>query len=117
MKIKREINGQEVEITLTDAEIYAAYHEQKRNYSIEDIQTKLEEMLTKYEDYPDEYQTDIGGRYRTITVGSLKKALNDAEWLNNTAECFEKALDKNDCFMDSFWGTAKYVIEDELEDE
>lgn len=118
MEIKRTILGAkigtlegEITIKLTDEEVESIYRERRLYYNIEDILSKLDEMLTEYEDRPDEYQTDFG-----ITVGELRAKLEDDEWLKKTAEQFDKALDRNDGFMEYFWETAKSVIERRLED-
>lgn len=105
-----------VEIELTEAELEQAYRERRRYYNIEDIKCKLEEILTEYEDYPDEYTTNISGIYASVTVGDIRAKLNDDEWLKVTAEQFDKALENNDGFMESFWLTAEYVIKDRLEE-
>lgn len=103
-------------IKLTDEEIEQAYRERRLYYNIEDIKSKLEEILTEYEDYPDDYPTTIGGIYTRVTVGDIRAKLNDTEWLRKTAERFDDALSDNDSFMDSFWKTAQEVIEEELEE-
>lgn len=103
-------------IKLTDEEIEQVYRDRRLYYNIEDIKSKLEEILTEYEDYPDDYPTTIGGIYTRVTVGDIRAKLNDTEWLRKTAERFDDALSDNDSFMDSFWKTAQEVIEEELEE-
>lgn len=103
-------------IKLTDEEIEQVYRERRLYYNIEDIKSKLEEILTEHEDYPDDYLTTIGGIYTRVTVGDIRAKLNDTEWLRKTAERFDDALSDNDSFMDSFWKTAQEVIEEELEE-
>ena len=115
MEIKRKISDGSVKfptdpmkqteftITLTDEEIEQAYRERRLYYNIEDIKSKVENMIEEYEGEPEEEK--------------LKAKLNDAEWLRDTAEWFDKALDNNDGFMESFWLTAEKVIKEGLEDE
>ena len=63
MKIKRNVNGQEMEFELTSEEMYKAFWEQEKEYHKEDIRGILEEreisasdedieyIVSKYEDY------------------------------------------------------------------
>lgn len=99
MKITR--NG--IEIELTEQEIEDAYRERRRYYNMEDIRSKLENMIEEYEGEPEE--------------PILKKFLEDDEAIRDLAEDFDNALDENDSFMESFWLTAEAVIEDAIEDE
>lgn len=99
MKIMR--NG--IEIELTGQEIEDAYRERRRYYNMEDIRSKLENMIEEYEGEPEE--------------SILKKFLDDEEAIRDLAEDFDNALDENDSFMESFWMTAEKVIEDAIEDE
>lgn len=99
MKIKR--NG--IEIELTEQEIEDAYRERRRYYNMEDIRSKLENMIEEYEGEPEE--------------PILKKFLEDDEAIRALAEDFDNALDENESFMESFWMTAEKVIEDAIEDE
>lgn len=99
MKITR--NG--IEFELTDREIEDAYRERRRYYNMEDIRSKIENMIEEYEGEPEEEK--------------LKAILEDEEKIRDLAEAFDNALDNNDGFMESFWMTAENVILDELEDE
>ena len=99
MKIVR--NG--IEIELTEQEVEDAYRERRRYYNMEDIRSKLENMIEEYEGEPEE--------------PILKKFLEDEETIRDLAEDFDNALDENDSFMESFWLTAEAVIEDAIEDE
>ena len=72
MKIKRNVNGQEMEFELTHEELYKAFYEQEREYHKEDIQSVLEEkglivsdeqldlIVSEYDDYLSELD---GWRY------------------------------------------------------
>lgn len=99
MKITR--NG--IEVELTDREIEDAYRERRRYYNMEDIRSKIENMIEEYEGEPEEEK--------------LKAILEDEEKIRDLAEAFDNALDNNDSFMESFWMTAENVILDELEDD
>lgn len=103
MKIKREILGQTIEIELTDREIEDAYRERRRYYNMEDIKSKIENMIEGYEGEPEEEK--------------LKAILKNDEEIRDLADAFDYALDENDSFMESFWMTAENVILDELEEE
>ena len=99
MKITR--NG--INFELTDREIEDAYRERRRYYNMEDIKSKIENMIEEYEGEPEEEK--------------LKAILEDEEKIRDLAEAFDNALDNNDSFMESFWMTAENVILDELEEE
>lgn len=92
-----------VEIELTEAELEQAYHERRRYYNMEDIKSKIENMIEEYEGEPEEEK--------------LKAILEDEEKIRDLADTFDNALDNNDGFMESFWMTAENVILDELEEE
>ena len=92
-----------VEIELTNREIEDAYRERRRYYNMEDIKSKIENMIEEYEGEPEEEK--------------LNAILEDEEKIRDLAEEFDNALDNNDSFMESFWITAENVILDELEDE
>ena len=89
-------------ITLTDAEIEQAYRERRRYYNMEDIKSKIDNMIEEYEGDPEEEK--------------LKAILEDEEKIRDLAERFDYALDNNDSFMESFWMTAENVILDEVEE-
>lgn len=99
MKITR--NG--IEFELTDWEIEDAYRERRRYYNMEDIKSKIENMIEEYEGEPEEER--------------LKVILENEEEIRDLADAFDNALDNNDSFMESFWMTAENVILDELEEE
>ena len=99
MKITR--NG--INFELTDREIEDAYRERRRYYNMEDIKSKIENMIEEYEGEPEEEK--------------LNAILEDEEKIRDLAEAFDNALDNNDSFMESFWMTAENVILDELEEE
>ena len=91
-----------VEIELTEAELEQAYRERRLYYNMEDIKSKIENMIEEYEGEPEEEK--------------LKAILEDEEKIRDLAEAFDNALDNNDSFMESFWMTAENVILDELEE-
>lgn len=70
-----------------------AYRERKKDYEVEDLASKLEEMLElEAGELPDEY--------RAIAKGAV--------------DDFEKALANNDSFWESYWCTAEFVLKDAL---
>ena len=99
MKITRD----GIEIELTDREIEDAYRERRRYYNMEDIKSKIENMIEEYEGEPEEEK--------------LKAILEDEEEIRDLADAFDNALDNNDSYWESFWMTAENVILDELEEE
>lgn len=82
MKIKRNINGQEVEIELTKSELREAFYEQDRNFDIEDV------------------------RYR-YNCDDL-----DNSAVANIAEQWKDALGNNDCYWDSYWNTLRDIAKE-----
>ena len=98
------IKATTIEIELTDAEIEQAYRERRLYYNIEDIKHKVENMI---EDTDDEVVKEI-----------YREKLKDPEWLRDTAEWFDDALDLNDSYWESFWATAEFtIIEQMIEEE
>ena len=81
MKIKRNVNGQEMEFELTSEEVLYAFYEQDKEFHKEDIQSilekrglsvsdeELEYIVDKYKDYLSE---DDSWRY------SAEAAIDDA---------------------------------------
>ena len=96
MKITR--NG--IDFELTDREIEDAYREKRRYYNMEDIRSKIENMIEEYEEEPEEEK--------------LKALLDDDEKIRDLADEFDNALDENESFMESFWMTAENVILDTI---
>ena len=89
-------------IELTDEELDYFYRVCKKFYRMEDIKSKLEEMLE-----------DSEGEHEKEKINSI---LADTERIESIAERFDHALDNNDSYWESYWLTAKYVIEDELKE-
>ena len=89
-----------IEIELTEQEVEDAYRERRRYYNMEDIRSKIENMIEEYEGEPEEEK--------------LKVILEDEEKIRDLADEFDNALDENDSFMESFWMTAENVILDTI---
>jgi len=97
----------EFTVRLTDWEIEKIYRERQRYYQIEDIKSRIEEAI---EDADDESEVYIGN-----TCMTADEWLNlDEELLAELAERFDKAINNNDSWMDSYWRTMDYVLEDEF---
>ena len=109
-----ERNGQTIE--LTDAEIEQAYRDRRLYYNMEDIKCKLEEFIGEEEDEPEDEPVYIDHGVEVLRK-TLRRVLNDDEWVRNTARHFDDALEGNDSFMESFWLMAEYVIAEELKGE
>lgn len=92
-----------IEIELTDQEIEDAYRERRRYYNEEDIKHKAEDMIENTDDEP--------------VKAKLTEKLKDSEWLRDTAELFDDALENNDSYWESFWLTAEFVIKEQIKDE
>lgn len=99
--IEDTIKATTIKITLTDEEIEEAYRERRRYYNMEDIKSKIEDMIEEYEGKPEEEK--------------LNAILKDKEKIRDLADAFNNALDNNDSYWESFWMTAEYVIAEELD--
>lgn len=82
MKIKRNINGQEIEIELTKGELYDAFYEQERDFYIEDVRSR--------------YNCDN---------------LDDSA-VANIAEEWKDHLGNHDLYWDIYWETLRYVAKE-----
>lgn len=101
-------------IKLTDEEIEQVYRARRLFYNMEDIKSKLEDFIGEDEPEDEPVYIDHGIE---VSRATLRRVLNDEEWVRNTAERFDNALEDNDSFMESFWLTAEYVIAEELDGE
>lgn len=90
MKIKRIVNGQEVEFELTDAELLKAHEEFEFDCAVDDV-------ISKYE----ENEYDI-----SLSEEQLKEVATLA--LNN--------LSKNDGYYESYWLSIEYTLEEYIDD-
>lgn len=119
MELKRKIaEGTECTqwqvIKLTDEEIEKVYRARRLYYNMEDIKAKLEDFIGEDEPEDEPVYIDHGIE---VSRKTLRRVLNDEEWVKHTAEHFDRALEDNDSFMESFWLTAEYVIAEELDGE
>ena len=119
MELKRKIaEGTECTqyqvIKLTDEEIEKVYRARRLYYNMEDIKAKLEDFIGEDEPEDEPVYIDHGIE---VSRKTLRRVLNDEEWVKHTAEQFDRALEDNDGFMESFWLTAEYVIAEELDGE
>ena len=89
MKIKRVVNGQEMEFELTDSELIQAHEEYEFDCAIDDIVSICED---------NEY--DI-----TLSDEQLKEVTKFA--LHN--------LSKNDGYYESYWASFEYTLEEYIE--
>lgn len=103
MKIIR--NG--IEIELTNQEIEDAYRERQHYYQIEDIKCRIEEEI---ENSDDKSQVYIGN---TCMTADEWRNLSKTQ-LDDLADRFDRAIDNNDSWMDSYWRTIDAILEDEF---
>lgn len=85
MKIKRNINGLEVEIELTEEEIRQAGYEHEGEVYREDIISKIKD---------------------------LKIPMPSDEKIGTLVRMFDNALGNNDYFWDAYWETCRAVLKD-----
>ena len=105
-----ERNGQT--IILTDEEVERAYRERRLYYNMEDIRSKIEDFIGEDEPEDEPVYIDHGIE---VSRATLRRVMDDEEWVRNTAQRFDNALEDNDSFMEDFWMTAEYVIAEELD--
>lgn len=84
MKITRIINGQEIEIELTEAEIEAVYREQENNYRMEDVRSFL---IQRDVQLPEEKICEL-------------------------CDLFEHRLDKCEQYFEAYWDTLDYCYDE-----
>lgn len=111
MKIYRD----NLVIELTEDEIDKAYRERKAYYHREDLIHKIKSYCDEedWEDEifrPDEDMIEIGET--KISVADLQRKIDDPVFMDNLERKFQKALDFNGSYWESYWLTAKAVIED-----
>lgn len=82
MKIKRNINGQEIEIELTSSELREAFYKQERNFYIEDVRSR--------------YDCDN---------------LDDSA-VANIAEQWRNALGNHDSYWEAYWDVLWYIAKE-----
>ena len=92
MTIKRIINGQPVEITLTEHELWEAYREQEHEFDKEDVVSMWEDMAED-EELPEMTE----------------------EQIETVADCVRKWLDANDHISEIRWDNIRDAITEELE--
>lgn len=98
MKIKRTINGESVEIELTETELVLAYREQQHEFTMMDVRSLLEN-----DEY---YWTDENG-------DSHPPELTD-EQVDDAACWAQEWLDENDHISEVRWDIIHDAIEEVL---
>ena len=126
MVINRELASgtvctQTMQIVLTDDEIEKAYRLRQKYYNKCDLISKLQEYAGDEScDYDrvnvdDDSEVKIG---KCILTGKrLKELVANESFMDRVCDHFDRALNNNDSYWESFWLTAEYVIEDEIEKE
>lgn len=98
MTIKRVINGMEVEITLTDGELWEAYREEQHNCDLSDIDNVFEDLTDDelIEDYGvtrdmiEELKEAMAYRYRKY------RDKYDESWIGDRDEAIHNVLMENE---------------------
>ena len=93
MKIKRIIYGRDVEIKLSDIELWGAYREQKHRFAVEDVRAMLDDDNWDW--------------------GDDKPELTDAQ-INQIAADVQDWMDDNDHVMECYWDYIHNAIEEEI---
>ena len=120
MEIRRFFeDGTQLQITLTDDEVEQAYRERRRYYNRCDLIHKMD-LHCDGDGYDGHLSCADDGEYefgkRTVTGKQLNELIADKEFISDLVDEFEDALDNNDSYWESFWGTADYVIENMIDE-
>lgn len=83
MKIKRNVNGQEMEFELTGMEVYDAHKEYEFDCTMEDVQMQCED-------------------YKGLTDEDIKKIANKAL----------RYIAKNDSYYEAYWDSVNMAIDE-----
>ena len=103
MTIKRTINGEDVDIELTFAELIEAGRENDIDNYSSDVLSKLEEMAESGE--------------IPLTTEQLESIPEDVlkEFALDAAHHVDHDIGKNDSYFEAFWCTVEYVLTDRIE--
>ena len=110
MKIKRTINGAEVEIELTEAEIRQAYIEEQKECDRSEIRYVLENLID--DNLDDE---EVFWNQQNATVCQLRKLLDDEDAIARMAKELREKLDYHDGISELLRYACEEVISDEVE--
>lgn len=111
MKIKRNINGQEIEIELTEAEIRQAHIEEQRECDRSEIRYVLEDLINDAEDDDD---AEIFWNQEDCTVGQLRQILADEEAIARMGKALREKLDNHDGISEALRYACEEIISDEI---
>ena len=110
MIIKRNINGVETEIELTDAEIWAAHQEELAKNDRSEIRYVLEDLV---DDNPDD--EEVFWNQQDATVGQLRKLLADDQVVAQMGKDLREKLDNHDGISEILRYACEEVISDYIE--
>ena len=112
---------QTMQIVLTDDEIEKAYRLRQKYYNKCDLISKLKEYAGDDSDDDDRVNVDDDSEVEigkcVLTGKKLKELVANENFMDMVVDHFDDALNNNDSYWESFWLTAEYVIEDEIEKE
>lgn len=110
MKIMRNINGQEVEIELTEAEIRQAHIEEQKQCDRSEIRYVLEDLIDDQED-----DVEIFWNQDDCTVGQLRKLLADDQVVAQMGKDLREKLDNHDGISEILRYACEEIISDYIE--
>lgn len=110
MKIMRNINGQEVEIELTDAEIRQAHIEEQKQCDRIEIRYVLEDLIDDQED-----DVEVFWNQDDCTVGQLRKLLADDQVVAQMGKDLREKLDNHDGISEILRYACEEIISDYIE--
>ena len=110
MIIKRNINGVETEIELTDAEIWAAHQEELAKNDRSEIRYVLEDLIDDQED-----DVEIFWNQQDATVGQLRKLLADDQAVAQIGKDLREKLDNHDGISEILRYACEEIISDYIE--
>ena len=110
MIIKRNINGVEMEIELTDAEIRQAHIEEQKQCDRSEIRYVLEDLIDDQED-----DVEVFWNQDDCTVGQLRKLLADDQAVAQMGKDLREKLDNHDGISEILRYACEEVISDYIE--
>lgn len=116
MKVTIEQDG--AVVTLDDMEVGKIYRLRRAYYHRADLIHKIKDFCDE-SDWSDEIFRDdedvIEVGSVNIKVGKIKELIKDNDFMDELVSRFDEALDENDSYLESFWTTAYYIVEDAFE--
>lgn len=112
MKIKRTVDGKEMEFELTKEELCDAYYKQERNFDKEDAYQRLTETIGTSAD-----DDEVWVGHSKFTVKEIKAVMEDDEALDFIAESARERMSGYDPFLEALWECVEDGIKEYFDEE